>query len=130
MEFFRKMRAAPGRPATTTQAGDAAEDLALQHLQAAGLQLLERNYRTPGRGGGEIDLIMRAPDGTVVFVEVRRRASARFGGAAASITPAKQARLTLAAEHYLQTLSSVPPCRFDAVLFDGAQPPHWVQNII
>ena len=67
---------------------------------------------------------------TVVFVEVRQRRSARFGGAAASITPAKQARLTLAAEHYLQTLSSVPPCRFDAVLFDGAQPPHWVQNII
>ena len=56
--------------------------------------------------------------------------SARLGGAAASITPAKQARLTLAAEHYLQTMSSVPPCRFDAVLFDGAQPPRWVQNII
>jgi len=74
MEFFRKMRAGPVQPAalapagraTTKQAGDAAEDLALQHLHTAGLQLLERNYRTPGRGGGEIDLIMRAPDGTVV----------------------------------------------------------------
>ena len=58
----------PGaRTATTRQRGNAAEDAALAHLQAAGLQLLERNYRTPGRGGGEIDLIMREPDGTVVF---------------------------------------------------------------
>jgi putative endonuclease len=50
---------------TSKQAGDAAEDAALLHLQQAGLRLLERNYRTPGRGGGEIDLIMRAPDATV-----------------------------------------------------------------
>jgi Holliday junction resolvase-like predicted endonuclease len=40
--------------------GDAAEDAALRYLQQAGLRLLARNYRTPGRGGGEIDLIMRA----------------------------------------------------------------------
>ena len=73
---------------TTKQAGDAAEDRALAHLQAQGLRLLERNYRTPGRGGGEIDLVMREPDGTVVFVEVRQRASAAFGGAAASISAA------------------------------------------
>lgn len=106
--------------------GDAAEARALAWLQARGLRCLARNYRCRL---GEIDLIMQDGD-TVVFVEVRQRRSARFGGAAASITPAKQARLTLTAEHYLQTLSSVPPCRFDAVLFDGAQPPHWVQNII
>ena len=49
---------------SSKQSGDAAEDAALRHLQQAGLRLLERNYRTPGRGGGEIDLIMRAPDGT------------------------------------------------------------------
>lgn len=106
--------------------GQAAEARALAWLQARGWLCLARNYRCRQ---GEIDLIMQDGD-TVVFVEVRQRRSARFGGAAASITPAKQARLTLAAEHYLQTLSSVPPCRFDAVLFDGAQPPRWVQNII
>jgi putative endonuclease len=75
--------AAPRR--TTKRIGDAAEDEALRHLQEHGLQLVQRNYRTPGRGGGEIDLIMRAPDGTCVFVEVRARASGEHGGAAASM---------------------------------------------
>ena len=53
---------------STKQQGDAAEALALAHLQTQGLRLLVRNYRTPGRGGGEIDLIMRDPRGTLVFV--------------------------------------------------------------
>lgn len=103
---------------TTKQAGDAAEDEALRHLQQAGLRLLERNYRTPGRGGGEIDLIMREPDATVVFVEVRRRASARHGGAAASIGVSKQRRIIFAAKHYLMHLRSLPPCRFDVIVLE------------
>src|SRR5665811_30682 len=88
------------RLGTTKQAGDAAEDAALHYLQQAGLHLLQRNYRTPGRGGGEIDLIMRAPDGTTVFVEVRQRKSASHGGAAASISTVKQRRIIFAARHY------------------------------
>ncbi len=102
-------------PATTKQLGDRAEDLALAHLQRAGLRLLERNYRTPGRGGGEIDLIMRAPDGTCVFVEVRQRASTSHGGAAASISWTKQKRIVFAARHYLMRMATLPPCRFDVV---------------
>jgi len=102
-------------PTTTKQLGDSGEDLALAHLQRAGLRLLERNYRTPGRGGGEIDLIMRAPDGTCVFVEVRQRASASHGGAAASISWTKQKRIVFAARHYLMRLGTLPPCRFDVV---------------
>ncbi len=100
---------------TTKQVGDAAEDAALAHLQHAGLRLLVRNYRTPGRGGGEIDLIMRTPDGTCVFVEVRQRKTASHGGAAASVGALKQRRIVLAARHYLMRLSSLPPCRFDVV---------------
>lgn len=100
---------------TTKALGDAAEDAALAHLQKAGLRLLERNYRTPGRGGGEIDLIVRAPDGTVVFVEVRRRADARFGGAAASVGATKRGRIVFAARHYLMRLGREPACRFDVV---------------
>ena len=92
------------QPRTTKQKGDAAEDASLRHLQAAGLKLLERNYRTPGRGGGEIDLILRARDGTVVFVEVRQRASASHGGAAASVSAPKQRRIVFAARHYLMRL--------------------------
>ena len=106
---------------TTKQRGDAAEDAALAHLQKAGLRLVARNYRTPGRGGGEIDLIVRDPrDGTVVFVEVRQRASRTHGGAAGSITGVKQRRLVFAARHYLMTLRTPPPCRFDVVLVEPA----------
>lgn len=106
------------RPSTKA-VGDAAEDAALAHLQAAGLRLVARNFRTPGRGGGEIDLIMREPGGTLVFVEVRRRASASHGGAAASVGAVKQRRIVFAARHYLMRLPQVPPCRFDVVLVQG-----------
>ena len=98
---------------------DAGEDRALAHLQAQGLRLVARNFRTPGRGGGEVDLILRERDGTLVFVEVRQRASAAAGGAAASITAIKQRRIVLAARHFLLRLGSTPPCRFDAVLIEG-----------
>ena len=112
MESPHKKTAAAG---TTKQAGDAAEDRALAHLQAAGLQLLARNYRTPGRGGGEIDLVMRDAGGTLVFVEVRQRGSRSHGGAAASVGAVKQRRIVFAARHYLMRLAQPPPCRFDVV---------------
>jgi putative endonuclease len=119
---------------TTKQKGDDAEDKALQHLQAAGLRLLERNYRTPGRGGGEVDLIMLdstgGRPGTLVFVEVRQRKSTRYGGAAASVGTVKQRRIILAARHYLlRWLSSgkpPPSCRFDVVAIDGGEL-NWLQ---
>ena len=104
--------------ASTKQLGDAAEDAALRHLQERGLRLMERNYRTPGRGGGEIDLIMRTPDGTTVFVEVRQRKSVNHGGAAASVSALKQRRIVFAARHYLMRLREPPPCRFDVVLIE------------
>ena len=104
---------------TTKRRGDSAEDAALEHLQEAGLVLVARNYRTPGRGGGEIDLIMRDPrGGTLVFVEVRQRSSAAHGGAGGSITGVKQRRIVFAARHYLSRLRAVPPCRFDVVLVE------------
>jgi putative endonuclease len=108
------------KPASTKQVGDSAEDAALRHLQQAGLRLLERNYRTPGRGGGEIDLIMRCADGTTVFVEVRKRSSTTHGGAAASVSFAKRRRIVFAARHYLMRLREPPPCRFDVVILEPA----------
>lgn len=101
--------------------GDQAEDLALRYLQQQGLRLLERNYRVgagPHRRAGEVDLIMAAPDGTLVFVEVRARASASHGGAAASVTATKQGRLIRAARHYLLRLATPPPCRFDVLAIE------------
>lgn len=104
--------------------GSAAEDLALAHLLRQGLRLVERNYRVAGgpyARGGEIDLILREPDGTLVFVEVRSRTSGAYGGAAASVSAAKQRSLRRTAEHYLLRLRALPPCRFDVVAVDGEQ---------
>ena len=111
--------AVPGQ-VTTKSRGDAAELAARAYLVDAGLKFIEANYRTPGRGGGEIDLVMRARDGTLVFVEVRQRSGASHGGAAASIGAVKQRRIVFAARHYLMRFASAPPCRFDVVLVDGA----------
>ena len=119
--WFSKKEAkkTPGDQITTKAAGDAAESIALAHLRTAGLTLLEANYRTPGRGGGEIDLIMKDADGTLVFVEVRQRASQSHGGAGASISAVKQKRIVFATRTYLMRFKSLPPCRFDVVLIHG-----------
>ena len=119
--WFSKKEAVriPDDQITTKAAGDAAESIALAHLRTAGLTLLETNYRTPGRGGGEIDLIMKDADGTLVFIEVRQRTSQSHGGAGASISAVKQKRIVFAARHYLMRLKTLPPCRFDVVLIQG-----------
>ncbi|NUZ04335.1 YraN family protein [Piscinibacter koreensis] len=107
---------------STKEVGDAAEAAALAHLQAHGLALVRRNYRVargPSAPGGEVDLIVRDRDGTLVFVEVRARAAASHGGAAASVLPAKQRRVVYAARHFLTGLAKLPPCRFDVIAVEG-----------
>jgi putative endonuclease len=112
------------------RSGLAAEDAAASLLQAAGLQVLERNYKTPGRGGGEIDLIARDGD-TLVFVEVRQRKNAAYGGAAASISQTKQARWRYAAQQYLLRFGNQPPdCRFDVVLQEGSAALEWIRGVM
>jgi putative endonuclease len=108
----------------TTESGRQAEDRALAYLQSQGLVLLKRNFRSRR---GEIDLVMRDA-ATIVFVEVRRRHSRQFGGAAASITASKQARLWRCAEFFLQSYPSASACRFDAVCIDG-EAPTWLRHI-
>ena len=105
-----------------------AERFAEAFLKQHNLALLQRNYRCRF---GEIDLIMR--DGVVVvFVEVRMRKSPVFGGAAASITRAKQQKLVCTARHYLSSLKTEPRCRFDAVLLSGydGHEIDWIKDII
>lgn len=107
---------------TTKAVGDVGEARALAHLLAHGLVLVQRNYRVargPGARGGEIDLVMRDRDGTLVFVEVRARRSAGFGGAAATVGLTKQRSLVFAARCFLRTLATPPACRFDVVAIDG-----------
>jgi len=105
--------------ATTTQRGRWAETLAFEHLQAAGLSEVTRNYRCRV---GEIDLVMR--DGpTLVFVEVRYRGRSDFGSGAASVGSRKQARLINSAQHFLQRNSTLAKanCRFDVIGVAGPQ---------
>jgi putative endonuclease len=110
-----------------TKSGDgaAAERIAEAFLQARGLKLIERNYRCRT---GEIDLILEHR-GTLVFVEVRLRRSGDFGGAAASVTHAKQARILRAARHYLAGRPE-PRCRFDVVLLDrlASESVEWIED--
>jgi putative endonuclease len=114
------------RPRTAKQIeGEAAEERALRFLQQQGLTLVERNFRCKG---GEIDLIMH--EGKIlIFVEVRKRADTSYGGAAASVTPRKQARLVIAAQTFLQRYKMPPACRFDVVAID-ADSMDWLKNAI
>lgn len=105
--------------------GQAGEDAALVYLLQHGLALVTRNFRCKL---GEIDLIMR-DQACLVFVEVRKRASRDYGGAAASITPAKQRRLMRAAQVYLLRYRTPPACRFDVVAIDGERLT-WLKNAI
>ena len=112
-------------PTARQKIGANGEDRALDYLQQQGLRLVERNFRCKM---GEIDLIMRH-DAVLVFIEVRARADDRHGGAAASITPAKQRRLIRTAQFYLQRLRTLPACRFDVIAIDG-ETLRWLKNAI
>ena len=100
----------------TRHLGAEAETIALHYLQARGLTLLARNYYSRF---GEIDLVMQ-DQSHVVFVEVRHRHKAAFGGALESITPSKQRKLRNTATIYLlQHFTTQPPCRFDIICLQG-----------
>jgi putative endonuclease len=84
--------------------------------------------RNVGSRLGEIDLIMCDGD-SLVFIEVRQRTRHAFGGAAASVTAAKQRRLQRQAQHYLLSRfgDRWPPCRFDVIAIE-ADVIHWIRN--
>lgn len=115
---------------STKKIGDDAERIAERFLIRHNLKLVARNYRCRY---GEIDLIMRH-DETLTFVEVRLRKSLRgtadFGGALASITSLKQAKIIATAQHYLAGMKHQPPCRFDVVLLNGlnVQDVEWIKS--
>lgn len=97
--------------------GDAFEQRAQKHLSRAGLKPVAHNYSTRF---GELDLVMRDGE-ALVFVEVRYRHDARFGGAAASVTASKRERLIRAASGFLAAHPQLADCvcRFDVVTFEG-----------
>ncbi len=105
--------------------GEEAEELAARFLAQHGLAILARNYRTRF---GEVDLVARE-GATLVFVEVRARSWAAFGGAAASVDRRKQRRVVAAARHFLARLRAEPPCRFDVLAWEaGRDSPRWIRG--
>jgi putative endonuclease len=102
--------------------GSAFETRAQEFLQRQRLRFIARNVSCRG---GEIDLVMRDRDGSLVFVEVRARAQRQYGGAAASIGWSKKQRIVRAAQHYLATRSrssrDQPACRFDVIAFEAGR---------
>jgi putative endonuclease len=106
---------ATGKRTPAQASGGAAEEAAARYLARRGVEILARNYRTRL---GEIDLVARE-GAMLLFVEVRLRRDARFGGAAASIDGRKRMRIERAARQYLARLGREPACRFDVVTLDG-----------
>jgi putative endonuclease len=95
--------------------GKSGEDLACKELERRGYAILARGYRSRF---GEIDIIAKH-DQTIVFIEVKARASDEFGGGAAAVTPWKQRRITQMAIDYLsRNKLHDKPCRFDVVTVD------------
>jgi len=100
--------------------GRIGEDLAAGALVARGYAILERRFTTEH---GDIDIIAEDA-GTLVFVEVRARATAEFGNAAESVTDAKKRQVARLAREYLALRQITNrPCRFDVVAIDGALDP-------
>ena len=110
--------------------GRHAEALAAAHLAAAGCEILLCNYR---RRLGELDIVARR-DGVLIVAEVRTRASAAYGGAAASVTAAKQRRIVRATQALLQRQPALArlPVRFDVIVVrdvDGLHPAvEWIRH--
>lgn len=105
-------------PEARKSRGDAAEERACRHLEAAGFTITERNFRTPG---GEIDIVARN-EGLIVFVEVRSREEAGFGTPEETVTGAKRRRIVGAARQYLSKVpsSSWREARFDVIAIEGS----------
>ncbi len=100
--------------------GAAAEAWAAHWLEQQGARIVLRNFR---RRRGELDVVIEH-GGALAIVEVRFRESDRYGGAAASVGPAKQRRLILAAQQLLQSRPDLArwPVRFDVLALRAAPP--------
>jgi putative endonuclease len=106
------------------QKGNEAEEIAAEYLKKRGYKILARNYSSKT---GEVDIIARLKN-TLVFVEVKARASDAFGGAAAAVTKAKQLRVTKAAISYIkQNRPAFDALMFDIIALTGGRVEH-IQN--
>lgn len=100
---------------STKAIGDAGEDLAVDFLINNGHKVISRNYRTRS---GEIDIIAMKL-GCLIFVEVKRKSSVRFGLPAEMITPKKLSKIKKTAEFYIADSGYRGPWRIDVVSILG-----------
>jgi len=108
------------------QFGQKAEAMAARYLKQQGYKIIARNHRTRS---GEIDIIAREGE-TLVFVEVKARASERFGSAKAAVTPHKQRQVAKVALGYLKmTDQSHVKARFDVVTVTRREKDHDIHLI-
>lgn len=102
------------QPHTRAQ-GRMGEEAAVRWLAAQGYQIVERNVTNHG---GEIDVVAREA-GTLCFLEIKARASDRFGPAIAAVDARKQRRISRAAALYIAMKGlHREPCRFDVLGLD------------
>lgn len=94
----------------TIQSGNQAEQTACRYLTEQGCRILARNYRKPC---GEIDIIA-CDKKTLIFIEVKKRASNAFGGPAAAVTAAKQRKIAVTAQYFIKEKAP----KFDSIRFD------------
>jgi putative endonuclease len=110
-----------------SQLGNAAEARAASLLEQAGFTILERNHRCRA---GELDIVARRAQ-MLVIAEVRLRTGTAFGGAAASITASKRARIVRATRYLLhcQPALAALAVRFDVLLLSDADGPiEWIEG--
>jgi putative endonuclease len=103
-------------------AGSLSEDLAHRYVQAQGMRVVARNYR-PRTGPGEIDLVAWDGD-TLVFLEVKTRATAEHGTPDRAVDAEKEKHLRRAAADYARrTATEWGRVRFDVVNVILSDPP-------
>ncbi|AKT52235.1 YraN family protein [Arsenicicoccus sp. oral taxon 190] len=115
-------------PARHRAVGEYGERVAARHLEAAGLRIIDRNWRCRH---GEIDLVAVSADdpATVVVVEVKTRTTDAFGSPVEQITYRKAARLRRLAGLWLAEHPEVtsPLVRVDVV---GVLVPRWGAPVV
>lgn len=102
--------------------GQRGENQARRHLEAKQYRFVTANWKCKA---GEIDLVMEAPDKTLVFVEVRTRRPTQFGLGYETVAWQKQKKLIRAAKWYMQKARYWGDARFDVVSIvdDGSETP-------
>jgi len=96
---------------TTKEIGDACEEYAKEYLEENGIEVLKTNFYCRE---GEIDIVAHEEEYTV-FVEVKARKNTLFGMPCEAVTKAKQRKLIIAAQRYLEQSEEEVPVRFDVV---------------